>query len=41
MKNFLAPEERASLKSQHRWERDRRVCDRIKAVLLMMGGRNQ
>jgi transposase len=34
MKNFLSPEERNSLRSQHKRERDKRVCDRIKAVLL-------
>lgn len=34
MKNFLTPEERASLKGQHRRERDKLIWDRIKAVLL-------
>jgi len=34
MKNFLHPEERASLRKQHKNERDKRICDRIKAVLL-------
>ena len=34
MKNFLSKEEKEILKSQHKKERDRRVCDRIKAVLL-------
>lgn len=34
MKDFLTDEERASLQKQHRKERDKRVCDRIKAVLL-------
>ena len=32
--NFLTDEERCSLKSAHKKEQDRRVCDRIKAVLL-------
>lgn len=31
---FLSDEERAQFKVQHKQERDRRVCDRIKAVLL-------
>lgn len=31
---FLDDEERAKLRTQHKRERDRRVCDRIKAVLL-------
>jgi len=34
MKHFLLPQERDKLHSQHRLERDKRVCDRIKAVLL-------
>ena len=34
MKQFLTAQERDDLKIQHRKERDRRVCDRIKAVLL-------
>ena len=34
MKNFLSDEERNHLKSEHKKERDKRVCDRIKAVLL-------
>jgi len=34
MKDFLSPEERTKLKLQHKNERDKRVCDRIKAVLL-------
>ena len=34
MKSFLSEEERASLKKQHKKERDKRICDRIKAVLL-------
>jgi transposase len=34
MKNFLTSEEKASLKGQHRRERDRRICDRIRAVIL-------
>ena len=35
---FLTPEERAELKAHHRSDRDRRVCDRIKAVLLSDDG---
>jgi transposase len=31
---FLSKEERAQLKLQHKIERDKRICDRIKAVLL-------
>ena len=34
MNHFLSSQERDSLKIQHRLERDKRVCDRIKAVLL-------
>jgi len=34
MKQFLTSQERDILKVQHRSERDKRVCDRIKAVLL-------
>ena len=33
MKGILTPEARAALKVQHRKERDKRVCDRIKVVL--------
>jgi len=32
--NFLDDQERARLKIQHKKERDKRICDRIKAVLL-------
>ena len=32
--NFLNDRERAKLKVQHKKERDKRICDRIKAVLL-------
>jgi transposase len=32
--NFLNEHERAQLKAQHKRERDKRICDRIKAVLL-------
>ena len=32
--NVLNAEEREQLKAQHRKERDKRICDRIKAVLL-------
>jgi transposase len=31
---FLSDEERSKLKAQHKRERDRRICDRIKAVVL-------
>jgi len=34
MRDFLTPEERNKLKVRHKQERDKRVCDRIKAVLL-------
>jgi transposase len=34
MRNFLTDDERSSLKVQYKQERDKRVCDRIKAVLL-------
>lgn len=34
MRNFLTDQEREQLKLQHKTERDKRVCDRIKAVLL-------
>lgn len=34
MKKFLIEEERVALKNQHKKERDKRVCDRIKAILL-------
>lgn len=32
--NFLTDNERSNLRAQHKKERDKRVCDRIKAVLL-------
>jgi DNA-binding NarL/FixJ family response regulator len=32
--NFLDDVERAQLKTQHKKERDKKICDRIKAVLL-------
>jgi transposase len=35
---FLSDQERAQLKAQHKRERDRRICDRIKAVLLFDEG---
>lgn len=35
---FLSDSERAHLKAQHRRERDKRICDRIKAVLLFDKG---
>lgn len=34
MKDFLTNKERLSLQKQHKKERDKRICDRIKAVLL-------
>jgi transposase len=34
----LSPEEREALRAQHKQERDKRVCDRIKAVLLFDEG---
>ncbi len=34
MRNFLTDDERNILRTQHKRERDKRVCDRIKAVLL-------
>jgi len=34
MKDFLSDDERSRLISQHKRERDKRTCDRIKAVLL-------
>lgn len=34
MRNFLSDAERDQLKLQHKMERDKRICDRIKAVLL-------
>ena len=34
MKEYLNQEEREALKAQHRQEKNRRVADRIKAVLL-------
>jgi transposase len=34
MKFFLSDEQRLQLRSQHKKERDKRVCDRIKAILL-------
>jgi transposase len=36
--NFLTEQERAQLKLQHKQERDKRVCDRIKAILLYDDG---
>ena len=35
---FLTDKEKAQLRSQHKRERDRRICDRIKAVLLFDKG---
>jgi transposase len=34
MKQFLTESEKQTLKAKHKKERDKRVCDRIKAVLL-------
>src|ERR671936_566799 len=34
MRDFLSTSEQETLKTQHRKERDKRICDRIKAVLL-------
>ena len=34
MQNFLTPSQRSSLKSAHRIERDRKIGDRMKIVLL-------
>jgi len=34
MEDFLTDQERTALRNQHKKERDKRVCDRIKAVLL-------
>jgi len=38
MQNFLSQAERDALKAQHKKERDKRICDRIKAVLLFDKG---
>ncbi len=38
MKQFLTPQERENLKLQHKREHDKRICDRIKAVLLFDNG---
>jgi len=38
MNRFLREGERATLKAQHRRERDRRICDRIRAVILADDG---
>ena len=40
MTYILSPEERDQLRAQHRQERDKRICDRIKAVLLFDKGWN-
>ena len=34
MENFLTQTEKEAFKAQHKKERDKRVCDRIKAILL-------
>ena len=36
--DFLSDAERSQLMAQHRRERDKRICDRIKAVLLFDKG---
>ena len=38
MKKPLSPKEKEALRAQHKKERDKRVCDRIKAVLLFDKG---
>lgn len=40
MTRFLSKDQRDSLKTQHKRERDKRICDRIKAVLLCDEGRS-
>ena len=35
---FLSSEEKEELRAQHKKERDKRICDRIKAVLLFNEG---
>ncbi len=37
-RNFLDKSERDSLAARHRLERDKRICDRIKAILLLNNG---
>ena len=37
---FLSDEERSQLRTQHKKERDKRICDRIKAILLYDKGWN-
>src|SRR5829696_9420712 len=36
--HFLSQSERESLKALHRKERDKKICDRIKAILLLDNG---
>ena len=36
--NFLSKEEQEELKAKHKLERDRRICDRIKVILLNNDG---
>jgi transposase len=38
MNPFLSAKEREALRAQHRLERDKRICDRIKAILLSDDG---
>ena len=33
--NFLSEQERTELRAQHKKERDRRICDRIKATMVV------
>ena len=40
MSNFLTDEERSSLQKQHKKERDGRIRDRIKAVLMRDEGKS-
>ena len=37
-KHFLTQNEKDILKSRHRQERDKRLCDRIKSILLLDDG---
>lgn len=41
MRIILTPSEKEELESQHKRERDRRIADRIKAVLLNAEGWTQ
>jgi hypothetical protein len=35
---FLTDQQRTELRARHKLDRDRRICDRIKAVLLFAKG---